>query len=168
MTPHPPYYIFPETGREEVGNMKVILKEAVKDLGEMGELVEVKRGYARNYLIPRGMALEATVRNVRMLEHQKRLVQDKIAKARQGAQALAERLESVSVTISQKVGENDRLYGSVTSMQIAEALAAEGIEIDKKKILLEEPIKKLGVYTVPVKLHPDVAANVKVWVVEES
>jgi len=148
--------------------MKVILKEAVKDLGEMGELVEVKRGYARNYLIPRGMALEATVRNVRMLEHQKRLVQDKIAKARQGAQALAERLESVSVTISQKVGENDRLYGSVTSMQIAEALAAEGIEIDKKKILLEEPIKKLGVYTVPVKLHPDVAANVKVWVVEES
>ena len=148
--------------------MKVILKESVKDLGEMGDLVDVKRGYARNYLIPRGMALEATVRNVRMLEHQKRLVQDKIQKARQGAQGLAERLEAVSVTIAQKVGENDRLYGSVTSMQIAEALAAEGIEIDKKKIVLEEPIKKLGVYTVPVKLHPEVTANLKVWVVEES
>lgn len=148
--------------------MKVILKESVEKLGEIGDVVSVKPGYARNYLIPQGKATEATVRNVKVLEHQKRLVQDRINKTIKTAEALAGRLASMSVTISQKVGENDRLFGSVTAMDIAEALNEEGIEIDKKKFVLEEPIKKLGVYTVPIKLHAEVTANLKVWVVEEN
>jgi large subunit ribosomal protein L9 len=148
--------------------MKVILKDNVENLGEIGDLVPVKPGYARNFLIPQGKAIEATVRNVKVLEHQKKLVQDRINKTIRSAESLAKRIESISVTISQKVGENDRLFGSVTTMHIADALMEEGFDVDKKKILLEEPIKQLGVYTVPVKLHPDVSANLKVWVVEEN
>jgi large subunit ribosomal protein L9 len=148
--------------------MKVILKEDVENLGKIGELVPVKPGYARNYLIPTGKAIEATFRNVRLLEHQKKLVQDRINKTIKSSEALAQRIESISVTIAQKVGENDRLFGSVTASHLADALNEEGIEIDKKKIQFDEPIKKLGVYTVPIKLHAEVSANLKVWVVEES
>lgn len=148
--------------------MKVILKENVENLGEIGDLVPVKAGYARNYLLPTGKAIEATVRNVKVLEHQKKLVQDRIDKTMRSAETLAKRIEAISVTISQKVGENDRLFGSVTAMHIGDALKEEGFDVDKKKILLEEPIKSLGVYTVPIKLHTDVSANLKVWVVEEN
>lgn len=148
--------------------MKVILKENVEDLGQIGDLVQVKPGYARNYLIPQSKAIEATIRNVKVLEHQKKLIQDKILKTVKTAEGLAQRIESTSVTISQKVGEDDRLFGSVTAINIAESLKEEGIDVNKKKISLEEPIKKLGVYSVPIKLHPEVTANLKVWVVEES
>ncbi len=148
--------------------MKIILKENVENLGQIGDLVQVKPGYARNYLIPQSKAIEATVRNVKVLEHQKKLIQDKISKTVKTAEVLAQRIEATSVTISQKVGENDRLFGSVTAINIAESLKEEGIDIDKKKILLEEPIRKLGVYTIPIKLHPEVTAGLKVWVVEES
>jgi large subunit ribosomal protein L9 len=151
-----------------VNTMKVILKENVEDLGQIGDLVQVKPGYARNYLIPQSRAVEATVRNVKVLEHQKKLIQDKILKTVKTAEGLAQRIESTSVTISQKVGEDDRLFGSVTAINIAESLKEEGIDVNKKKISLEEPIKKLGVYSVPIKLHPEVTANLKVWVVEES
>jgi large subunit ribosomal protein L9 len=119
-------------------------------------------------LIPQGKASEATVRNIKVLEHQKKLVQDRIMKTVKSAEALAQRIESISVTLSQKVGENDRLFGSVTAMHIADALKEEGIEVDKKKILLEEPIKQLGVYSVPIKLHTEVTANLKVWIVQEN
>ncbi|OIP65861.1 MAG: 50S ribosomal protein L9 [Nitrospirae bacterium CG_4_9_14_3_um_filter_53_35] len=148
--------------------MKVILREDVENLGRIGDMVQVKPGYARNYLIPQGKAGEATVRNIKALEHQKKLVQDRIMKTVKSAEALAQRIESVSVTISQKVGENDRLFGSVTTLHIADALKEEGIEVDKKKILLEEPIKQLGVYSVPIKLHTEVTANLKVWIVEDK
>ncbi len=148
--------------------MKVILKENIENLGQIGDLIQVKPGYARNYLIPQSRAIEATVRNVKVLEHQKKLIQDKILKTVKTAEGFAQRIESTSVTISQKVGENDRLFGSVTAINIAESLKEEGIDVDKKKISLEEPIKKLGVYTVPIKLHPEVTASLKVWVVEES
>jgi large subunit ribosomal protein L9 len=148
--------------------MNIILKDDVENLGKIGDLVRVKPGYARNYLIPKGKAIEATVRNVKNLEHQKKLVQDRIYKTIKTAEALAKRIESTSITLSQKVGENERLFGSVTTMTIATALQEEGIDIDKKKILLEEPIKQLGVYTIPIKLHPELTADLKVWVVEET
>ncbi len=148
--------------------MDVILKSDVENLGKIGDLVSVKPGYARNYLIPEGKAIEATVRSIKQLEHQKKLIRDRIFKTIKSAEALAGRIESISVTLAQKVGDNDRLFGSVTAMTLAEALRNEGIEVDKKKILLEEPIKQLGVYTIPIKLHSDVTANLKVWVVEEK
>lgn len=148
--------------------MKVILREDVENLGKIGDLVQVKPGYARNYLIPQEKASEATVRNIKVLEHQKKLVQDRVMKTIKSAEGLAQRIAAISVTLSQKVGENDRLFGSVTTMHIADALKEEGIEVDKKKILLEEPIKQLGVYSVPIKLHTDVTANLKVWIVEEN
>jgi len=148
--------------------MNVILKENVDNLGKIGDMVKVKAGYARNYLIPSKKAIEATVRNVKQLEHQKKLVQDRMYKNLKDAEVVAKRIEALSVTLSQRVGENDRLFGSVTSMNIAAALAEEGLEIDKRDIQLEEPIKQLGVYTVPIKLHSEVTADLKVWVVEEK
>ncbi len=148
--------------------MQVILREDVENLGTVGDMVRVKPGYARNYLIPKGMAIEATLRNIKQLEHQKKQIQDRVFKATKSAEGLAQRLELISVTIAQKVGENDRLFGSVTNKNIADALQEEGLQIEKNKILLEEPIKKLGVYTVPIKLHPEVTAELKVWVVEET
>jgi large subunit ribosomal protein L9 len=148
--------------------MNVILRENVENLGQIGDLVRVKAGYARNYLIPKKKAIEATVRNVKQLEHQKKLIQDRVYKNLKDAEVLAQRIEALSVTISQRVGENDRLFGSVTSMNITAALQDEGFDIDKKQVLLDEPIKQLGVYTIPIRLHSDVNANLKVWVVEEK
>ena len=149
--------------------MKVILLEDVPDLGKTGDLVNVKDGYARNYLLPRKLAIAATPKNVKAFEHQKRLAEAKIRKKKSEAQSLAERIESISLTIPQKAGEEDKLFGSVTAMTIAEYLKdQEGIIIDKRKIELSEPIKRLGVYTVPVKIHPDVTANLRVWVVKEE
>ncbi len=145
--------------------MKVILREDVPSLGNVGELVNVKDGYARNFLLPRGLALPANEKNARQIEHQKRLVEQRRLKLQKDAQAVADKLQSVSCTIPMLVGEQDKLFGSVTAKDIEEALQNEGVRISRKQILLAEPIKALGVYTVDVKLHADVVGKLKVWVV---
>ena len=147
--------------------MKVILREDVENLGKIGDVIEVAGGYGRNYLLPRGLAVKASTKNLKEQEHQKKLIRARMDRQRKDAQELAGRLDSVSCTIARKTGEEEKLYGSVTSRDIEEALKEEGVSIDRKRILLDEPIKKLGVYTVPVKLHADVTGNIKVWVVKE-
>ena len=146
--------------------MQVILKTNVEKLGREGELVTVADGYARNYLIPHKFAIEATEKNRRFLEHAKRVEEDRAVKNRKDAEKFASMLSGVSCTIRVQAGENDRLFGSVTSIDIANALEEQGFSIDRRKIVLEEPIKELGVFTVPVKIHQDVTANIKVWVVK--
>jgi len=147
--------------------MKVILTEDVPHLGTAGNLLKVKDGYARNFLIPQGKAVTATTHNVRQLEHQKQQVQARLNKIQREAEQLARRIESVSCTVAKAAGEEDKLFGSVTAADIQASLKNEGIDIDRKKILLEEPIKSLGIFTIPVKLHPAVTAHVKLWVVKE-
>ena len=147
--------------------MKLILREDVENLGKIGEIVEVAGGYGRNYLLPRGLAVQASTKNLKEQEHQKKLIQARMDGQKKDAQEMAGSLDSVSCTISRKTGEDEKLYGSVTSRDIEEALREEGVSIDRKRILLEEPLKKLGVYTVPVKLHADVTGNIKVWVVKD-
>lgn len=146
--------------------MKVILTEDVAGLGKLGDLVQVKDGYARNYLIPKKLALPANPQNVKVLEHQKNLIRQKQNRIKSEAEKLAEKIEKMSCTIAKPTGEEDKLFGAVTSIDIEESLREEGIIIDRKKILLEEPIKSLGIYKVPIKLHPEVTANLKVWVVK--
>jgi large subunit ribosomal protein L9 len=147
--------------------VKLILREDVENLGKIGEIVEVAGGYGRNYLLPRGLAVKASTKNLKEQEHQKKLIQARMDRQKKDAQEIAGSLNSVSCTIARKTGEDEKLYGSVTSRDIEEALKEEGVSIDRKRILLEEPLKKLGVYTVPVKLHADVTGNIKVWVVKE-
>jgi len=147
--------------------MKVILTEDVTYLGIAGDLLKVKDGYARNYLIPNGHAVIATVQNIKNLEHQKRQIQSKLQKIKKEAEQLAKKIEAVSCTVTKPAGEEDKLFGSVTSADIFASLKNEGIDIDKKKILLDDPIKCLGIFTVPVKLHSEVIAQLKVWVVKE-
>ena len=147
--------------------MKLILREDIENLGKIGEIVEVAGGYGRNYLLPRGLAVKASTKNLKEQEHQKKLIQARMDRQKKDAQEVAGSLDSVSCTISRKTGEDEKLYGSVTSRDIEEALREEGVSIDRKRILLEEPLKKLGVYTVPVKLHADVTGNIKVWVVKD-
>jgi len=146
--------------------VKVILLEEMASLGKAGDVIKVADGYGRNYLIPQKKAIEATSKNMKVWEYQKNLLKDKIGKVKKEAERLAEKIEGISCTISKQTGEEDKLFGSVTSMDIEESLKEEGIEIDRKKIILDEPIKKLGVYTIPIKLHPEVIANLKVWVVK--
>lgn len=148
--------------------MQVILKTHVDNLGVEGDLVNVAAGYARNYLIPRNLAIEATEKARRSLEHEKRVITDRSAKEKKDAERLAGELSNLSCTIRMQVGENDRLFGSVTAMDIAAALEEQNVEIDRRKIILDEPIRELGVFTVPVKIHSDVIANIKVWVVKAS
>lgn len=148
--------------------MEVILREHVDNLGRRGEVVKVADGYARNYLLPRKLALLATEGNKKQIEREKIKFDAKEAEEQKVAQAMAERLASVDVEIIRKVGETDALYGSVTSSDIAEALAKKGLELDRRKLVLQEPIKKLGEFSIPVKLHRDVAAQVKVRVVAEG
>ncbi|MCE5312236.1 MAG: 50S ribosomal protein L9 [Nitrospiraceae bacterium] len=145
--------------------MKVILKEEVRNLGHMGEIVSVKDGYARNFLIPQGLAVEANMGNVKELENEKRKIQQKAAKMKASAQELASKISAVSVEIKAKAGEEDKLFGSVTAMDIAEALKTKGFDIDKKKIVLDEPIKRLGDFKVDIKVFPEVAAHIAVSVV---
>jgi large subunit ribosomal protein L9 len=147
--------------------MKIILREAVDRLGERGDIITVKDGYARNYLIPRGLALRATSGNMRTFEEEKKQHDVRENKARRLAEQFAKKLRSVSITATVAVGEEDRVFGSVTTQAIAQLLKEKGFEIDKKKILLDEPIKALGVYTIPIKLHHNVQGKVKVWVVKE-
>jgi large subunit ribosomal protein L9 len=144
--------------------MKVILREDVKDLGEMGSIVEVKIGYGRNYLIPRNFAVEANPKNLRQFEHEKKNILLKAKKVKQSLQDVADRISGMTLTIEAQAGEEDKLFGSVTSKDIAEAIALQGVEIDKRRIVLEEPIKRLGTYEVTVKMHKDVTASVKVEV----
>jgi large subunit ribosomal protein L9 len=148
--------------------MEIILQEDVANLGVIGEVVKVRDGYGRNYLIPRGLAIEANSRNLRVLEHQKRLTATKKEKDRQNAQGMSDRIAALSLTIQARAGEEDRLFGSVTNIDIEKALTAQGVMIDRRKIMLAEPIKQLGTYTVPVHLSSDVRGNITVNVVRES
>jgi large subunit ribosomal protein L9 len=147
--------------------MKVILTQDIAGLGSIGDLITVKDGFGRNYLVPQGKALQATSQNMKKLEHQKRQIREKIDKAKREAERLAARIESVSCTVAKAVGEEDKLFGSVTGMDIEASLKLEGVEIDRKKINLPEPIKSLGIYNIPIKLHPEVTATLKLWVVKE-
>ncbi|MDD3579685.1 MAG: 50S ribosomal protein L9 [Desulfobacca sp.] len=148
--------------------MKLILTEDLPGLGQVGNLVEVARGYGRNYLIPQGKALEATPGNIARFEQQRARLQKTQEREKETALALATRLEGVTLTIPQRVGETERLYGSVTSAQIAEALASQGFDLDRKMLELPEPIKALGTYEVTVRLQSGVRAAVKVEVVPET
>ncbi len=147
--------------------MKVILRSPVDNLGQAGEVVDVKPGYARNYLVPKGLALLFTKSNQAVYENEKKQAAARIAKEKHGAELMAKKLEDISVEIAVSVGEEDKLFGSVTSQDIADQLLNQNVEIDKRKILLEEPIKALGLYTVDVKLHPEVTGKIKVWVVKK-
>ena len=148
--------------------MKVILTQDMDSLGLAGEIVEVARGYARNYLIPQKIALEATEDNIKRTETQRKNIEIKRIKLKEDAQKIKERLAEVMISIAQKVGEEDKLYGSVTSMNIADELEKQGITIDRRKIILDKPIKSLGEFSVPIKLHPQVTAPIKVTVVPEQ
>jgi len=147
--------------------MKVILKSDIERLGKVGDVVTVAPGYARNFLMPRELAFEATEKNLARIEDEKRRYAKVQAKSRVEAEGLAEKLGALSLTIRQPAGESDKLFGTVTTMDIAAALEKEGFAIDKRQITVEEPIKTLGIYTVPVKLAPEVSAALKVWVVRE-
>jgi len=148
--------------------MKLILREDVYNLGKGGELVEVKPGYGRNYLIPRGLAVLANPKNIREVEHQKAVAAAKAAKLKASAEAIAKRLSDTPLSFKRKVGEQDKLYGSVTAMDLAEALAGRGVQIDRRAIDLAEPLKTLGDFEVGVKLHSDVVGKVKVKVEAEA
>ncbi len=148
--------------------MKLILREDVDNLGKGGELVEVKPGYGRNYLLPRGLAVLANPKNVRELEHQKKIAEAKAAKLKASAEAVAKRLADTPVTLKRKVGEQDKLYGSVTALDIVEALGARGLQLDRRTLDLAEPIKTVGDFDVPVKLHAEVIGKVKVTVQAEA
>jgi large subunit ribosomal protein L9 len=147
--------------------MELILLEEVKKLGKSGQKVQVKDGYGRNYLIPRKLALPATPQNLRVYENEQKARAKKRQKEMDEARALGEKVAAVPVTISRQAGDDDKMFGSVTNANIAEALEAQGFKIDKRKIELPEPIKALGTFEVPVEVHPEVKVNVKVWVVKQ-
>jgi len=147
--------------------MKVILLENVPSLGKAGDFVKVSDGYGRNYLIPQKKAVIATEKSLKVIEHQKRLIQQRMEKVKKDAEKLGQQIENLSCTFAKTVGESGKLFGSVTSMDIENFLKENGIKVDRKKIALEEPIKNLGVSNVPIKLHPEVTTHLKVWVVQE-
>jgi large subunit ribosomal protein L9 len=148
--------------------MEVILLEDVKNLGRGGEKVIVKDGYARNYLLPRRLALPATDSGLKMLKEEERRRAVREVKIQREAEETAKTLNQISCTAEVEAGEDDRVFGAVTSGDIAELLQKQGFDIDRKKIVLDEPLKALGVYTIPIKLHTDVEARVKVWVVKKA
>ncbi len=147
--------------------MHVILLEDVPSLGKAGDSVKVSEGYGRNYLIPQKKAILATEKGIKILEHQKREVQQRMGKVKKDMKKVVEQIEKLPCTFAKPVGESGKLFGSVTSMEIESFLKENGIDVDRKKIQLEEPIKNLGMFTVPIKLHPDITAHLKVWVVQE-
>ena len=148
--------------------MEVILREHVDNLGRRGEIVKVAEGYARNFLLPRKLALAVNEANKRQIERERKVAEAKDAEERQHADAAAARLAAVEIEIARRVGENQTLYGSVTSADIAQALEAKGLSVEKRKIALAEPLKALGEFTVPVKIHRDVTAQVRVKVVPDK
>lgn len=148
--------------------MQIILQEDVEKLGNRGQVVEVAEGYARNFLLPRKLALEANAGNLKRLEKMRAVFAKKEATEKEAAQKLAELLAGVSVELHRRAGENDQLFGSVTSSDISESLTAQGFNIDKRKIVLTEPIKVIGEYEIPLKLHREVTASVKLAVKKEE
>ena len=148
--------------------MKVILKADMDSLGLEGSMVNVAKGYARNYLIPNGFAVEATDQNIKLVEMQKKKIDARRVKAKEDAEKLKLTMTDTVVTLTQKVGEEGKLYGSITTMDIAAQLRNSGIDIDRKKILLDKPIRALGEYDVLVKLHPEVTGSIKVIVTPEE
>lgn len=147
--------------------MEVILRQAVENLGHPGDMVKVSAGFARNYLLPRGIAVAATDGNRKRIALEKARLEAAEGQRRESAEDLAKRVEQVSLTFSARVGEEGKLFGSVTSSDIAEQLAAQGFTIEKRQIDLHEPIKALGVYRVPIRLHADVKPEIKVWVIKQ-
>jgi large subunit ribosomal protein L9 len=147
--------------------MKVILRENIETLGQIGDVIEVKNGFARNYLIPRKFAYAAVEGNIRALEEEKKRLAKKKQQEINAAEHLAVELEKVSVTIPVQVGEEDKIFGTVTTQMIADALKEKGHDIDKRKFEIEEPIKSLGIYGINIKLHQNVSVKIKVWVVRE-
>ena len=147
--------------------MKLILRQDFESLGKIGDLIDVKDGYARNYLIPRNIAYLATESSLRMLEEEKKQSAKRLEKEKKEAEGLAAELAKLSITIKMKVGEDEKLFGSVTSQMIADAVAEKGMTLDKRNIELEDSIKSLGIYDVPVRLKGGVNATLKVWVVRE-
>jgi len=148
--------------------MKLILKETVDRLGKMGEIVDVANGYARNYLLPKGLGLLTTPRNVKELEHLKKVVEDKIKKEKRQVEDIAQKIAALAVTIPVQVGEEGQLFGSVSVRDIADAILAQGIEVDRRSIVLEKPIKELGSFYVPIKMAHDITAQVKVEVTQSA
>lgn len=148
--------------------MLVILRENVENLGRIGEVVKVSDGYARNFLLPRKLVVAAEENNLKVIEHHKRQLEKKRLAQRASAEELAKKLEAFSCTVSRKVGDNDKLFGSVSTSDIADAMKKAGFSVEKRSIVLESPIKSLGVHPVTVKLEPEVNATVKVWVVKEE
>lgn len=147
--------------------MEIILNQDVDKLGKTGQIVKVKNGFARNFLIPRGLALPATSGNLKKLQQEKLKETLQIEKIKQEAQHLKDRLTNLSLTLPALTHEDGKLYGSITANDISGLLKEEGFDIDKNSIILEEPIKSLGIYEVPIKLHPEVSATIKVWVVKK-
>jgi large subunit ribosomal protein L9 len=147
--------------------MKIILREDVTNLGKAGEVANVRDGYGRNFLIPHGKAVLASDKNLRELEHHKRVIFQQQAKQKASAEDVAKKLGALQVTIARKVGEQDKLYGSVTNKDVADAVAKLGVEIERHSIELHEPIRALGTFDVAVKLHSNVTGTIKVWVVAE-
>lgn len=148
--------------------MKVILKEDIASLGKCGEVVTVRGGYGRNYLLPRNLAIEATSGNLRAIDEVRDQKKLRDNKKKREAERVKDKLEKISCTAEVLVGEEDKVFGSVTSSTIADLLAEKGFDIDRRRVLLEEPLKALGVYTVPVKVESEVTANLKVWVVKKQ
>lgn len=145
--------------------MQVILTEDVKNVGDMGDVVEVSNGYGRNYLIPKNLALPATSGSRKQLQHQMRLIETRREAAREAARAILGDIDGVSITIPMRVGDGDRLYGSVTNRDLAAALTQQGVNVDRKQIDMDRPLNELGVYEVPIKLASGIYAKVRVWVV---
>lgn len=148
--------------------MQVILRERLENLGNAGEIVDVKSGYARNYLIPQGLAYEATAGNLRQIERERSQREKREAETVSTAREQAARLEGVSLTFNARAGQEGKLFGSITSGDIAEKLAEQGLQVDRRSIELDEPIKALGVFTVPIRLHSQVRPEIKVWVIQEG
>ena len=147
--------------------MEIILRQSIENLGKPGDIVKVSPGYARNYLLPRGLAYEATAGNRKRIAMEKARLEAAEAERIKAAQTLAERLENVQLTFSARVGDEEKLFGSVTTADIAHQLEAQGFDIEKKQIDLHEPIKTLGVYKIPVRLHAEVKPEIKVWVIKQ-
>ncbi|HET6702554.1 MAG TPA: 50S ribosomal protein L9 [Gemmatimonadaceae bacterium] len=147
--------------------MEIILRQSIENLGKPGDIVKVSPGYARNYLLPRGLAYEATAGNRKRIAMEKARLEAAEAERIKAAQTLAERLENVQLTFSARVGDEEKLFGSVTTADIAHQLEAQGFDIEKKQIDLHEPIKSLGVYKIPVRLHAEVKPEIKVWVIKQ-
>ena len=148
--------------------MKIVLKQDVENLGISGQIVEVANGYARNFLVPKGLALEATPSNLKVIEGQKKRLEARRTKERGEMEALAQRITATPLELAHRAGDTDTIYGAVTAAEIAFALEERGIEIDHRRVLMDAPIKVLGTYTIPIKLHTDVTAHVTVSVVREE